>query len=79
MCMLMPCLVRMSSKSESEKSKESKLSSIKLYMPTLPFPLRFTNAKLDAQFGKFLDVLKSCIRTFLSLMLYLKCLCTPSF
>jgi len=28
-------------------------------MLAMPFPQRFVKAKLDAQFGKFLDVLKS--------------------
>lgn len=42
-------------KSVSEKSKPP---SPKPYMPPLPFPQRFTKAKLDSQFGKCLYVLK---------------------
>jgi len=45
-------------KRENEKPKESKTLPPKLYMPPLPFPQRFAKAKLDSQFGKFLDMLK---------------------
>jgi len=45
-------------KSGIEQSKESKPLSLKPYMLALPFPERFAKAKVDHQFGKFLDVLK---------------------
>ena len=43
--------------SEDEPQKK-KPASPKPYMPPLPFLQRFTEANLDAQFGKFLDVFK---------------------
>jgi len=45
-------------KRENEIQKESKTIPLKSYMPPLPFPQRFTKAKLDSQFGKFPDMLK---------------------
>jgi len=45
-------------KRESEKQKELKALTPKPYMPPLPFPQKFVKAKLDSQFGKFLDMLK---------------------
>ena len=45
-------------KRESERPKESKTPPPKPYMPPLPFPQRFVKAKLDSQFGKFLNMLK---------------------
>jgi len=45
-------------KRESEKPKESNTLPPKPYMTLLPFPQRFAKAKLDSQFGKFLDMLK---------------------
>ena len=41
-----------------EVPKDPKTISPKPYMPPLPFPQRMAKAKLDMQFGKFLDVLK---------------------
>jgi len=38
--------------------KDSKQTSPKPYTPPLPFPQRMAKAKLDLQFGKFLEVLK---------------------
>jgi len=38
--------------------KDSKTLPPKPYIPPLPFPQRFSKAKLDSQFGKFLDILK---------------------
>jgi len=55
----MPYLVSISPiRCESEKPKESNHPSLELYKPPLAFPQTFTKAKLDAQLGKFLDVLK---------------------
>jgi len=45
-------------KREVEKEKESKSLPPKPYMPPLPIPQRFARAKLESQFGKFLDILK---------------------
>ena len=45
-------------KREVEQEKETKSLPPKPYMPPLPFPQRFTRAKLESQFGKFLDMLK---------------------
>jgi len=42
----------------SDVPKDPKLTSPKPFMPTLPFPRGMAKAKLDLQFGKFLDVLK---------------------
>jgi len=41
-----------------EVPKDPKNISPKPYIPPLPFPQRMAKAKLDMQFGKFLDVLK---------------------
>jgi len=41
-----------------EVPKDPKTISLKRYILPLPFPQRMTKAKLDMQFGKFLDVLK---------------------
>ena len=38
--------------------KDPKQTSPKPYTPPLPFPQRMAMAKLDLQFGKFLEVLK---------------------
>ncbi|KAJ9128557.1 hypothetical protein P3X46_034882, partial [Hevea brasiliensis] len=46
------------SKERESKEEEPKYVAPKAYMPPLPFPQRF-EAKLDKQFGKFLEVLKS--------------------
>jgi len=43
---------------EKEKEKDFKTVRPKPYMPPPPFPQRFAKAKLDSQFGKFLDILK---------------------
>jgi len=40
------------------KSDDPKTISLKPYTPPLPFPQRMAKAKLDSQFGKFLEVLK---------------------
>jgi len=45
-------------KREDEKEKETKSHAPKPYMPPLPFPQRFPRAKIESQFGKFLDMLK---------------------
>ena len=45
-------------KIEGEKEKETKSLPSKPYMPPLPLPRRFDRAKLESQFGKFLDMLK---------------------
>ena len=45
-------------KRENEKEQESKTISPKPYMPPLPFPQRFARAKIESQFGKFLNMLK---------------------
>jgi len=45
-------------KRENENEQESKTLPPKPYTPPLPFPQRFARAKLEAQFGKFLDMLK---------------------
>jgi len=45
-------------KREVEEPKESISLSFKPYMPPLPFPQQFAEAKLDSQFDKFIDVLK---------------------
>jgi len=66
-------------RNEREKPKESKPPYARLYMPPLLFPQQFTKAKPDAQFGKFLDVLKKLYVNIPLLMLCLKCLCTLSF
>ncbi|KAJ9182762.1 hypothetical protein P3X46_006719 [Hevea brasiliensis] len=47
------------SKEKESKEEEPKYVAPKAYMPPLPFPQRFQKAKLDKQFGKFLEVLKS--------------------
>ncbi|KAJ9183285.1 hypothetical protein P3X46_007162 [Hevea brasiliensis] len=47
------------SKERESKEEEPKYVTPKAYMPPLPFPQRFQKAKLDKQFGKFLEVLKS--------------------
>ncbi|KAJ9145934.1 hypothetical protein P3X46_028261 [Hevea brasiliensis] len=47
------------SKERESKEEEPKYVAPKAYMPPLPFPQRFQKAKLDKQFGKFLEVLKS--------------------
>ena len=41
-----------------EVPKDPKTISLKPYTPPLPFPQRMVKAKLDSQFGKFLEVLK---------------------
>jgi len=41
-----------------EVPKDPKTISPKPYTPPLPFPQRMAKAKLDSQFGKFLEVLK---------------------
>jgi len=41
-----------------EVPKDPKTISPKTYTPPLPFPRRMAKAKLDMQFGKFLDVIK---------------------
>ncbi len=50
-----------SKKKESKKKQEEELRKEKrlpeLYQPPLPFPQIFQKAKLDKQFGKFLEVL----------------------
>jgi len=38
--------------------KDPQITSPKHYNPPLPFPQRMTTAKLDLQFGKFLEVLR---------------------
>jgi len=43
---------------EDEKEKEIKSIPLKPYMPPLPFPQIFARAKIESQFGKFLDMLK---------------------
>jgi len=43
---------------EEEKSKGKALAPNDEYVPKLPFPQRFRRAKLDVQFGKFLEILK---------------------
>jgi len=48
-------------KRESERPKESNTLPPKPYMPPLPFSQRFVKAKLDSQFGKFLDMLKKLL------------------
>ena len=45
-------------KREDEKEKATKSLPPKPYMPPLPFPQRFTRAKIESQFDKFLDMLK---------------------
>jgi len=45
-------------KRENESEQESKTLPRKPYMPPLPFPQRFVRAKIESQFGKFLDILK---------------------
>jgi len=47
-----------SKKSETKKPKDLKPLSPKASMPPLLFSQRFTKAKLDSQFGKFLDMFK---------------------
>ncbi|KAJ9170165.1 hypothetical protein P3X46_018293 [Hevea brasiliensis] len=47
------------SKERESKEEEPKYVAPKAYIPPLPFPQRFQKAKLDKQFGKFLEVLKS--------------------
>ncbi|KAJ9129000.1 hypothetical protein P3X46_034241 [Hevea brasiliensis] len=47
------------SKERENKEEEPKYVAPKAYMPPLPFPQRFQKVKLDKQFGKFLEVLKS--------------------
>jgi len=42
----------------NEVPKDPKYTSLIPYTPTLPFPQRMTKAKLNLQFGKFLEVLK---------------------
>ena len=67
-------------KNENEKSKEPKPPSPKPYMPHLSFSQRFTKAKLDSQFVKFLDVRKKLyvnipfIDALSQMWLYAKCL-----
>jgi len=46
-------------KRESERLKELETLPPKPYIPPLSFPQRFAKAKLDSQFGKFLDMLKN--------------------
>ena len=41
-----------------EPIKDTNVTSPKPYNPPLPFPQRMAKAKLDLQFGKFLEVLK---------------------
>ncbi|XP_058006783.1 uncharacterized protein LOC131182149 [Hevea brasiliensis] len=49
-------------KKEVEKEEEEKYVPPPPYKPPLPYPQRFQKAKLDKQFGKFLEVLKKlCI------------------
>ncbi|KAJ9182270.1 hypothetical protein P3X46_006285 [Hevea brasiliensis] len=43
---------------EEVGEKEEKYIPLEPYKPQLPFPQRFQKAKLDEQFGKFLEVLK---------------------
>ncbi|KAJ9131933.1 hypothetical protein P3X46_034834 [Hevea brasiliensis] len=45
-------------KNEIEKEEEEKYVPPPLYKPPFPYPQRFQKAKLDKQFGKFLEVLK---------------------
>ncbi|KAJ9128764.1 hypothetical protein P3X46_034505 [Hevea brasiliensis] len=45
-------------KESARKEKEEKYIPPEPYKPQLPFPQRFQKAKLDKQFGKFLEVLK---------------------
>ncbi|XP_058010474.1 uncharacterized protein LOC131183820 [Hevea brasiliensis] len=45
-------------KKEVEKEEEEKYMSPPPYKPQLSYPQRFQKAKLDKQFGKFLEVLK---------------------
>jgi len=45
-------------KREDEEEKETKSLPPKPYMPPLLFPQRFAKAKIESQFGKFLDMLK---------------------
>ena len=42
-----------------EPVKDSNVTSPKACNPPLPFPQRMAKAKLDLQFGKFLEVLRS--------------------
>ncbi|KAJ9158607.1 hypothetical protein P3X46_024172, partial [Hevea brasiliensis] len=44
------------SKERESKEEEPKYVAPKAYMPPLPFPQRFQKAKLDKQFGKFLEL-----------------------
>jgi len=44
---------------EKEKSKGKVLAPNDEYVPKLPFPQRYKKAKLDEQFGKFLEILKN--------------------
>jgi len=45
-------------KREVEKEKETKSLPPKPYMPPLPFPQRFAQAKIESQFDKFVGMLK---------------------
>jgi len=45
-------------KRENANEQESKTLPPKPYMPPLPFPQRLARAKIESQFGKFLDMLK---------------------
>ena len=54
----LPSESKLQEKRETEKPKESKTLPPKPYMAPLLFPQRFAKAKLDSQFGKFLDMLK---------------------
>ena len=42
----------------NELPKDPKYTSPKPYTPPLPFPQRMTKAKINLQFGKFLEFLK---------------------
>jgi len=47
--------------------------TVEPYRPPVPFPQRLAKAKLEAKFGKFLEILKKCKSTSLSWMPSPKC------
>ncbi|KAL6528076.1 hypothetical protein OROHE_015026 [Orobanche hederae] len=47
-----------SKETESEPSSQQGPMTVEAYVPPIPFPQRLKKHKLDAQFGKFLDIFK---------------------